>query len=92
MPSALHILPPFIFTNSLGRYYYNCYFPSEEVKKQKHKKVKDLMMITQLTQSRVKIQTQAVIPEHTLLTIILCFPQHGTGDGRTISTDMLPSS
>ena len=92
MPSALHILPPFIFKNPLGRYYYNCCFPSEEVKKQKHKKVKDLTNITRLTHGRAEIQTQAAIPEHILLTMILCFPQHGTGGAHTISADKLLSS
>lgn len=79
MSSALHVLSPFISTSLLGRYYYNCYFTSEEVKKQKHKKVKDLTIITQLTRSRTKIQTQGVTPEHMLLTTILCFSQPSTG-------------
>lgn len=74
MPSALHILSLFIFQNSLDRYYYNSYFTSEEIKKPNRKKVKETI-ITELMHGRTRNQTQTVIPEHMLITIIL---QHST--------------
>lgn len=71
MPRALHILSPFIFTNSLGIYCYNCCLTSEKIKKVKEMKVKDSAVITQLTYSGTRIQIQAVDSEHMLLTDIV---------------------
>ena len=81
-----------MFTNSLSRYCYTCYFTSIEIKKGKHGKVKDSAIITQLTHSGTRIQIQAVIPEHMLFTVILCFHQHSTGVDIQSTLDLLLNS
>ena len=92
MPSALHILSPFIFTKSLGGYCYNCCLTREKIKKVKEMKVKDSAVITQLIYSGTRIQIQAVDSEHMLLTVILCFPWHSAGVGIPPTLDLLLNS